>query len=388
MTGRRWRTLGASTRRSVVIFSGLICSWACGDPRLDATWLERGPEARPPGELAALASPILGGLVAPSPELDHTGALVYRVRATGEVGPLCTASLIAPETLVTAKHCISVLPIFERIGIDVLWARGADFNAPADLIPLAAVAGAPSEEPGLSGYGRDVGVAHLDRPVLDITPLGIRRFTADLLGASMVTLGYGVSSANGSIDGRRRSGRETIARVEGNAYEALLGDFESFVELVVTQQVTAADILPRIAEDPTLADLEALRLEYAAGLLLPEHEAVTGKAPGDTQSCEVDSGGPLARVSAEGEWETYGVVSSGLRPLRPFCDFGQIFATLGPVSFEFLEAERGWTDPCGDVDGDGRCRDGVFERCETNFTGGLRRLVTDTTEPPAPPCAE
>jgi hypothetical protein len=69
--------------------------------------------------------------------------------------------------------------------------------------------------------------------------------------------------------------------------------------------------------------------------------------------------------------------------VRPLCDFGQIFATFGPVSFEFLEAERSWTDPCRDVDSDGRCRDGVFERCETTFgggAGGLRRLVAGTCD--------
>jgi hypothetical protein len=120
--------------------------------------------------------------------------------------------------------------------------------------------------------------------------------------------------------------------------------------------------------------------------LIPEHEAVTGKSPGDTQSCEDDSGGPLARIDAEGQWQTYGVVSSGLRFARPLCALGQLFATFGPVTFPFLQAERAWTDPCGDIGGEGRCVGATFQRCETSFQNNLRHLVEDAPGPATPAC--
>jgi hypothetical protein len=326
-------------------------------------------------ELGFAAQPIIGGLVASNPLLNHTGTLSYRVRSSGATGALCSASLIAPQTVVTAKHCISVMATFERVGIDVFWAPGPDFNQPLELIPIVAVAGAPGDEPGFAGYGRDVGIAHLDEPSEGAPLLGIQPFRRDLLGVSMVTLGYGISSAGGVIDGLRRVGRETVSQVEGSAYAGLFGDFESFVELVVTGQSTELDILPLVEANPMLADLAALRAEFDAAILLPDHEVVTGKAPGDTQSCELDSGGPLALVTENGDWESYGVVSAGPRLGRPICAFGQVFAVFGPLTYAFLESERAWDDPCGNVSALGRCEGDRLVRCESSFATGVRRRV-------------
>jgi hypothetical protein len=354
------RALGRATSGAPLVLS--LSATACGAG-------DRPGDTREAGASFA----IIRGVVAPSPELDHTGALMYRSRGTGALGPLCTATLISPETVVTAKHCISVLPIFESMGLDVLFAVGPDHDAPIDLIPVAAVAGAPGDEGGEGGYGRDVAVAHLDRPVVGVTPAVARPFTADLLGVTMVTLGYGMSSADGAIDGLRRIGRETVEAVSGLTYEAMFGDFESFAERMVTNQITDFDILPTLSEGD-LAELQAL---YASGVLLDQHEAVTGRTPGDTQSCHNDSGGPLALPSPQGGWEVYGVVSAGPDSSRSICDFGQVFATFGPVTFPFLEREQQWSDPCGDVDAGGLCEGDVAVRCQTGFNPAERRLVED-----------
>lgn len=344
-------------------------------------------DGAPGAPLGQLEQPIIGGLAAPSPRLDHTGALIYRVRRTGAIGPLCTASSLSPETLVTAKHCITVMPTFERIGIDVFWFRGDDFNQPDEIIQIVAVAGAPGSELGVIRSGRDVGVAHLERPDLGAPSIALRPFSDDLLGVSMVTLGFGVSTANGTIDGKRRIGRETVSAIEGSAYAALLGDFESFVEINVTGEVTELDILPIVEANPELTDLEGLRQEFDRAALIPGYEVVTGKAPGDTQSCSVDSGGPLARVNAAGEWEIYGVVSGGINGERPPCAFGQVFAVFGPDTFDFLEVERAWEDPCGDVGASGACEGEVLRRCETSFAAQTRRLVEQDCAAAGQTCA-
>jgi hypothetical protein len=193
----------------------------------------------------------------------------------------------------------------------------------------------------------------------------------------MVTLGYGISSAAGAIDGLRRIGRETVSKLDGRALEGLFGDFETFVELTVTLDATDTDFIPLVEADPSLADLDALQAEYDATLLLPGYEVVTGKAPGDTQSCELDSGGPLARVTPQGTWQSYGVVSAGPRLPRPICAFGQVFAVFGPDTFAFLEAERQWTDPCADVDIEGTCSGDVLLRCDSSFERNVRELVSE-----------
>lgn len=318
---------------------------------------------------------IIGGLVATNPLLDHTGTLTFVVRESGARDALCSASLIGPQTVVTASHCISQMAMFEQFGIDVFWSPGPDFNSPLENIPVVAVEGAPGDEVGFTGFGRDVGVAHLDEPSEGIPTIGIQPFRRDLLGASMVTLGYGVSSAVGLVDGLRHIGRETVTQLQGRALEGLFGDFETFVELVVRGEATSEDVLAAVEADPSLADLGALRAEYDGTLLIEDYEVVTGRAPGDTQSCELDSGGPLAQVTPDGNWESFGVVSGGPRLTRPICIFGQVFAVFGPDTFEFLDAARGWEDPCGNVGVAGECAGNLLRRCDSSFAASVRQLV-------------
>jgi hypothetical protein len=301
------------------------------------------PEGRgePTGERAF---DVIGGLRAPSPELDHTGGLVYYVRDTGATGLLCSATLIGPQTLVTANHCVAPLNVFARIGIDVTWAEGANYHEPTEAIPLAGFVPSPLPDGGAFGYGADVAVIHLARPST-VTPAAIRPFSYDLLGQSLVTLGYGVSSAAGVNDGWRRIGRETVVATSGRIYEAMFSDFESFVEWQLTGDTSDADALAALALDPTLTDLEAQRAEYDRWQLLEQYEVFTGKAPGDTQSCEGDSGSPLGRIAADGSFETFGVVSGGANSARSACDNGQVFATFGPEVFALLERERNWLSP-------------------------------------------
>jgi hypothetical protein len=365
-------------RREGAIAALALASAACGDR----------PEGARALELGSAAQPIIGGLVASNPLLDHTGTLRYRVRSSGASDALCSASLIAPQTVVTANHCTFMMATFERFGIDVFWTPGPDFTQPLDEIPIVAVASAPGDEPGFAGYGRDVAVAHLERPSDGLPLLGIQPFRRDLLGVSMVTLGYGISSAAGAIDGLRRVGRETVSQIEGSAYAGLFGDFESFVELVVTGQSTELDILPIVEANPELADLAALRAEFDAAVLVSDYEVVAGKASGDTQSCELDSGGPLALVDENGDWQSFGVVSAGPRLARPICAFGQVFAVFGPETIAFLEAERAWDDPCGEVSAAGRCDGTRLERCESSFATNVRRRVNSDCSASGSVCVE
>jgi hypothetical protein len=325
-------------------------------------------------ELQRRALDIIGGTTAASEAFDHTGALLYRVRASGAIGLLCSATLIGAETVVTAKHCVAPLVAFERVGIDVAWARGADFNAPAELVPIAAFARSPLEQGGAFGYGSDVAVVHLARPV-GVVPALARPFTSDLLGQTLVTVGYGISTAEGGVDGLRRTGRETVSALDGNIYQAFFGDFETFVEWWVTGLTSATDYLAVIAADPGSVDLDALAAEYTSWLLLDQHEAVAGTGADDTQSCTGDSGGPLGRVGGDGRFETFAVVSGGPSSAVSACDYGQVFATFGPSTYPFIEAAARWTDPCGDVDARGDCAGAVARRCQTSFANGVRQLV-------------
>ena len=328
--------------------------------------------AAPDEATAQRSEDIIGGFHADSPELNHTGAVVAIDPTTQEPFAFCSSMLIGPETVVTAKHCAVVLPDAQFQGFQVAWAAGPHAQSPIELIPIAAVETSPGDVGGFVAMGRDVAVLHLEHPS-SLTPATPAPFTDDLLGTSMVSIGYGVFGALGASDDQRRIGRETVAAVEGRPLEAMLGSFENFIEWYFTGTVTEDDYLVNFPpDDPFIA---SLRLQFDALVLYDQHEAVTGLAPSDTQSCFGDSGSPLARYTRDGGWRTYGVVSGGLSSLRMQCDFGTVFSTFGPQSFAFLQQALTWEDPCGDVPPSGACDGDVAQTCETNYIGNIRRLV-------------
>lgn len=355
-----------SRRHLGALAFALALGTACGAPAEDPV-------------LGSRAENLIGGVIADSPALDHTGAIVFDdlfFLSIVRQYQLCTATLIAPQVAVTAKQCVAELA--EQIGSGVFGAYfnvGPDASAPAARIPIVAVATAPGDAGGFARYGRDVAVVFLDYPA-PVEPAVIAPFDASFVGSTMITLGYGQHREGEAPDGPRRIGRETIEGVEGNTFEHMFGSFENYVEWLATGEVTEEDYLANGSTNP--AYLSGLARTYASEILLEDHEAVTGWGPHDTPVCEGDFGGPLMRVGASGEWLTYGVASGryevGVK--RNWCEYASVFATFGPVTFEFLQASLDWQDPCGDVPDSGVCDGAVLSRCETSIVGGIRRLLT------------
>jgi hypothetical protein len=107
---------------------------------------------------------IMGGVVAPSTELDHTGALVKVDPASGTRSVVCTATLISPETAVTARHCADAV-ISAAVGEAVAWVGGANI-AEGQLVMIVAVEVPDAGDArGALGVGYDVGLVHFDEPL-------------------------------------------------------------------------------------------------------------------------------------------------------------------------------------------------------------------------------
>jgi trypsin len=177
-------------------------------------------------------------------------------------------------------------------------------------------------------------------------------------------------------DGLRRIGREEVVATSGALYEILYGSFEAYLEVEFTGDIGEQDYLGLLEREPTLPDLDRLWDQYTETQLIPDHEIVTKTLHGDGRSCRGDSGGPLLLVSGRGEWEVYGVLSGSPGSARAACDFGQVYATFGPVTFPIIEAGVAWTDPCGTADSLGRCDGSIAERCETDVAANVRRPVS------------
>ena len=323
-----------------------------------------------PEPLGVLSSGILGGFLAPSPELDHTGAMIRIDRATGRRSIICTATAIGPESAVTAKHCVRSLEIAVILGDEAAWVAGPDIETQAEPNLIVGVEQpAESPEPGALGLGFDVAVVHLADPVAATAVP--REYLPSLLGRSMVTLGFGMAGASSPVDGRRRIGRETVVAVDGLVYEALYGNFESYFD---AQRASGA--LAGGGASPS-SDADSAWATYHATRLIPAHEVVTATLPGNTRSCRGDSGGPLLQMGEQGEWEVFGVLSGGPSSERAECDWGEIFSTFGPFTHRFVDAASTWTDPCGALDERGECAGGVARWCETDVLANGRRPVED-----------
>ncbi|MEY4551062.1 MAG: hypothetical protein RL685_7257 [Pseudomonadota bacterium] len=330
---------------------------------------------------------IIRGTLVQSAELDHTGALVVVDPVTGQRSVFCTATLLAPETVVTAKHCALTILEAESIGLPVEWLAGPSVSEPIESIPVAAVAFAPGNQGGFLGIGRDVAVAQLDHPA-SVAFVEPALLTDQQVGQEMLSIGYGIFTPNGARDGRRRVGSEAVAAIRGLAYEAIFGGFENFLEWAFTGNVTSANFLQSIAPGDRLfaLALPGLRQDYESTQLLDGYEAVTGRSLGDTQTCSGDSGGPLAQRDPDGTWRTYGVVSGGLDSARSVCDYGSVFAVFGPETLAFLDGARAWVDPCGELSALGECQGQRAVRCQTSLLDELRRPIQRDCAPAGLAC--
>lgn len=178
---------------------------------------------------------LIGGVPANSAKLDAIGTVGFLSTYTDcwsgqtftQYSPFCTASLISAQTVVTAKHCIDSLRYYGDDTFKPVFAIGANGNSPKRTVDLADLAGAPGDEGGLVGYGRDVAVVHLAETVTNIKPLKFAQLTESAIGSRYGAIGYGVED-NNQTSGRRLAGSVRVNALSGRIYELIFGSYEAF----------------------------------------------------------------------------------------------------------------------------------------------------------------
>lgn len=282
----------------------------------------------------------------------------------------CTATLIAPHAVITAKHCAvnaydpsSHLIEKER----VYFALGADATEPTRVVEAASVLLSPVADGGLLGLGSDVAIYMLTEAIEEVEPAKVRLepFTADDVGSEVLAVGFGVQDADMTAGTRHKGVLEVIA-IEGQPLHAMYGTLNVFLDYVAQDADTA------FVDD----HLDSLAAFYDT-TLLPEYELwVHGRA----QPCHGDSGGPLLVGSEDAAPAIGAVVSGGMSGVSKPCIAGEAYATFGPENLPMIETAI--ADPCAGLPEEGRCLGNTAVRCSSPEEGERHMVVTDCTELP------
>lgn len=186
---------------------------------------------------------------------------------SGEEQPFCGASLIAPDVLVTAAHCLNYpsAPIEAWIGVD-------DLNEPPRSRIIEAILVHPQYHSGTIRY--DIALGFL-RPDRRTRPEAIAISRRSFVGAGLRVIGLGSTSRSEPVYPLHLMGAP-LDEVRLSDCIALGGPFSS----VQSEQICAGD-------------------------------------SGTYDSCSGDSGGPLLAFDANGHAELYGLVSWGVGCGRP-----------------------------------------------------------------------
>jgi secreted trypsin-like serine protease len=239
-------------RLSFVVLAGAIASFACNPA--------------PPPEREArkgATSSIVNG----DPSTDDQDAVVYVLNEQAQES--CSGTLIAPNLVLTARHCVSELTDDGACG-------GVESDYPAEAMTIETGVDADGNDPDADviqifhgpdqdlDCGNDVAFLQLDHD-LNIPPRAIR-FTAPVVGEEVMVVGYGIDENEEPTDGRYQRTGMTVLALAGSTFTYTQADGNS--------------------EDVDVADGTVLTTEGA---------------------CHGDSGGPLF----DGDGNILGVVHSG-----------------------------------------------------------------------------
>lgn len=273
---------------------------------------------------------ILDGEPATHPKFGAVGALVYALPEYGVLDVFCSATLVAPDAVVTARHCTPNIDLAPQMGLMAAFAIGPDAFAPTELLYITdyvAAPAAPGNEKGLLGDGgRDVAVAHLDAAATTVIPAKLGHFENHMIGSKFQLAGYGVSDTFG-VYGQRFAGPGTARAIKGHWYELLFhGNYKKYLDWYFTDAPSA------------LPSKEEAKEWWKSYRLETNYELLAGGLRGEAVACYGDSGGPLLRGNKASNLTVYGVSFAVEGSISSVCDLGGGYLVFNRKMLRFVQS--------------------------------------------------
>ncbi len=168
--------------------------------------------------------PIVNGQ--PESGWPQVGAMTLQMPGFGYMGSYCSGTLIAPQWVLTAAHCVlpgSGMPVSSKLGAFYVGANAnkeATGNEPSGRI-LKADIFIPHPDYNATWASSDIALVHLQEPVTDLEPVPIFQgnLTKDDLGTEVLYVGFGVTDGiQQGGGGTKRSGYMPIVDLDKRTY--------------------------------------------------------------------------------------------------------------------------------------------------------------------------
>jgi hypothetical protein len=280
--------------------------------------------------LSTTSQAIIGGAPADEAKYEGVGALVWLDPEFGVIHTFCSGTLVAPQALVTARHCTPSIDLAVEIGITAAFAFGPDAFNPTQIVPITGYVAAPpapgNEQGLLLDGGRDVAVAYLESAPVDVTPVELGLFEEDMLGTEFQIAGYGIDDVD-FLSGQKLAGVVTARALKGRWYELIFdGDYDAYLDWYFTDSPGA---IP--SEEEAKEWWKIYRLEN-------KYELLAGGVPGEAVGCFGDSGGPLLLGTSAANLTTYGVSFAVEATISTVCGLGGAYLVFNQKMLDFVES--------------------------------------------------
>lgn len=372
--GGTLRKLSPLSRLSVATLVTMLGATACGTTPVKEESSDTSLDA------------LIGGAPANAHIFDAIGTIYGPDAKTGAPKLFCTATLIAPDRILTNPNCFLGIDGPSSVkGKKHTFRLGANSMAPTASIEISgwtnmyALEGQPL---AASDSGGALAIGILSKPVTNVTPLPIGQFKASDLNKTFALVGFGDQSDRPMLDptqdasvlppakaGERRIGSMTLQAREGGHYWAVqYPTFEAYLA-----DAAKYDGDPNLAKDP------AYKAEQLAEWNKPltDADAVLGGKPCDASATGADTGAPiLGRVN--GKLTVLAVAAKwrylGPRP-KPFNPFLMPLsaAAIGVDARHFIASRAA----CGLVSSRGDCVGETIVRCGDSNEGSPKLFKND-----------